>query len=335
VITRPNIFSLLFLAIVLALPAPFSAAGAQQSNSLRVATYNLENFFDRYDDPYVQDMDTNTDTQPKSFKALDALASIIKKVNPDILALQEVENRGFLEEFNAAWLKDMHYTHQILIEGNNSHADDYSRGIDVALLARVPVLSVTSYQDREFSVRNRPRRFSRDLLHARFKPFGFPELHVFVLHAPSRNGGTQAFYRRVAEAKEAAVILSELFAGSSNANIIVTGDFNDDPGSASLGVYTSIPGVPLLRLPAGDPAGRSFTWYGGKRSAFPPIAFDHILVSPAVARKIPGGSARIWNGPEAEIASDHRPVYTTLYSAPVSSAAHALKMKPAAVPTAD
>jgi endonuclease/exonuclease/phosphatase family metal-dependent hydrolase len=299
-------------AVFVLLCLPVNGAELQKYTTLRVATYNVENFFDRYDDPYINDMNKDNGTKPKKWTELSALARVIKAVNADVLALQEIENRGVLEEFNRAYLGDMGYRHVILVEANNSHASDRSRGIDVALLCRVPVTAVTTYQNREFPLRGDMKRFSRDFLHVRLKPYGFPETHIFVLHAPSKLGERRAYYRRLAEARESAEILTEQFAGDTNAFIIITGDFNDETDSRSLGLYTSIPAVPLKRLPALDGKGRAYTWYGGKESPFPPNTFDHILVSRSAEKATVGGRAHIWNDTDAAKASDHRPVYMTM-----------------------
>lgn len=305
-----------------------SAYGAtlQKYTTLRVATYNVENFFDRYDDPYINDLNKDNGTRPKKWTELSALARVIKSVNADVLALQEIENRGALEEFNRAYLSDMGYRHVILVEANNSHASDYSRGIDVAVLCRVPVAGVTTYQNREFPLRGTMKRFSRDFLYIRLKPYGFPETHLFVLHAPSKLGERRAYYRRLAEAGESAKILTEQFAGDTNAFIIIAGDFNDETDSRSLGIYTSIPGIPLTRLPALDSKGRAYTWYGGPESPFPPNTFDHVLVSRPVEKTIIGGCARIWNDTDAAKASDHRPVYMTMRGILHPAATNAIRL---------
>jgi len=268
--------------------------------------------FDRYDDPYTEDSSAARGTSPKSARALYALARVIKAVNADILLLQEVENRNFLAEFNAAYLDGLKYTHVVLLEGNNSNIGD--RGIDVALLSRVPVFSATSYQYLQHPLPSGTRvRFSRDFLHVRLRPEGFPELHVFNLHAPSRLGGDYAEIRRVTEAKLAAQILQDLFAHDSNAWIVIGGDFNDHEASPSLTIFTSIPSVPLRRIPAFDAKGNTFTWISPS-SAFEPATLDHLLLSPAASRYLLQKHAVIWNDDPrlAAEASDHRPVYLDL-----------------------
>ena len=86
-----------------------------------------------------------------------AVASRIKEMNLDILALQEVEDIDTLQQFNREYLSGM-YRYQVLVEGN----DD--RLIDVALLSKLPVGPVTSWRHAVHP--DDPSRpvFSRDLL---------------------------------------------------------------------------------------------------------------------------------------------------------------------------
>jgi endonuclease/exonuclease/phosphatase family metal-dependent hydrolase len=289
---------------------PSAPAPGAPSPVLRIATFNLENLFDRYDDPYTADSSDDRGTQPKPARALFAVAKIIKAVNADILALQEVENRGFLEEFRDAYLEGMGYDNIVLIEGNNSYRD--GRGIDVALLTRVPVLSATTHQHRDFVVTNSATmRFSRDFLQVRTQPHGFPEVHVFVVHAPSRMGGQQRSEPfRVNEARAGAAVLAEQFAGRTDAWVVVLGDFNDEPQDASLQVYLNNPALPLRAVPAADARGKPYTWIGSA-TTYPSVSFDNILLSRAAGARVKG-KARIWNDAGAADASDHRAVSVDL-----------------------
>ena len=96
--------------------------------------------FDDKDDPYHSDEKTAT----KLREDLELLAESIHQIDADVLVLQEVENRGYLELFNRALLADLGYQHVVLTEGNDR------RGIDVAILSRVPVGPVTSYRHLQF-----------------------------------------------------------------------------------------------------------------------------------------------------------------------------------------
>ncbi len=276
---------------------------------LRIATYNIENFYDRYDDPYsTKDSRVDQGTASKSARELWALAKVIREVNADVIALQEVENIGFLREFNNSYLKDMKYKNVVLIEGNSSKTIR-GRGIDVAVMSRVPVLSATTYQHRKFDFEDDKNiKFSRDFLHVKLKSPDYPVIHLFTLHTISKKSGAWTHYQRINEAKAGAQILEEQFAKDSNAWIIVLGDFNDGPNSKSVKTFLNIPGVPLKRVPVLDNKKRKYTWYG-KGKYYSPSTLDHILVSLPIAEKINAKKSGVFNDKNAEQASDHRPLF--------------------------
>ena len=61
------------------------------------------------------------------------------------------------------------------------------------------------------------------------------KVHVIVNHWPSRRGGPQkSNYRRVAAAELTKSIIDSVQAVDAEANIIVMGDFNDDPDNESI-----------------------------------------------------------------------------------------------------
>ena len=64
---------------------------------------------------------------------LHQLAAVIDKHQPDIIALQEVENLAILERLRTDYLDDAGYLPAVLIEGHDL------RGIDVAFLTRLPL----------------------------------------------------------------------------------------------------------------------------------------------------------------------------------------------------
>ncbi len=279
---------------------------------LRIATYNIENFYDRYDDPYTtKDSRVDQGTASKSARELWALAKVISSVNADIIALQEVENIGFLREFNKSYLKNLGYKNVVLIEGNSSKSIK-GRGIDVAVLSRVPVLAATTYQHRNFIFEDGKKvNFSRDFLHVQLKCPEHPVIHLFTLHTISKSSGAWTHYRRIAEAKAGATILEEQFSKDTNSWIIVLGDFNDGEKSKSVKTFLEIPKVPLVRIPLFDKKKKKYTWYG-KGTGYSSSTLDHILVSKPMSEKINKKKSGIFNDKNAEKASDHRPLFISL-----------------------
>ncbi len=307
-----NKYKIITVTILLFLSA--ISCAAEQKKTLRIATYNVENLYDRYDNPYSsKDSRVDQNTSPKPARELYALSKVIKSINADIIALQEVENRGFLSEFNSSYLRELKYKYVVLIEANSSKTSR-GRGIDVAVLSRVPVYSATTFQHHKFPLnkkKNSKASFSRDFLHVKLMPENFPEINLFVLHPISKLGGVYAHYRRIAEAKGAAAVVIKELGKEKDPWIVIAGDFNDSPTSESLKHYLNIPGIPLKRIPAYDSKKKEFTFYS-KGDSYPPSVLDHILVSKPVENALVSTTAEIWNDKTAESASDHRPVYITL-----------------------
>src|ERR1043166_1250617 len=66
-------------------PPPKPAAAHNFDGTVTVATYNTLNFFDEYDNPYTQDEGTPAKPLPQ----LEHLAATIRKLNADVLVLEE------------------------------------------------------------------------------------------------------------------------------------------------------------------------------------------------------------------------------------------------------
>ncbi len=274
---------LLFLAQE---PAAAPAFGAEGPAPVRVATWNVENLFDRFDDPWTDDQ--RTKPAYASDARLARLAAILIRLDADVVCLQEVENRWLLEQFNRESLGSLGYE-VVLLEGNDG------RGIDVALLSRLPVGAVTSYRHLRFAdAEGRPQRFRRDLLRVRI---GAPlNADVYVVHLKSQHGGDPADVARLAEATQVAEILGAELERDAGYRALVAGDFNDVPESPTLRV--------LLEAGLVDAcAGSDKVSYNREPYL---TRIDFLLLTPALAAGLV--SAEILDTEEAAVASDHNPV---------------------------
>jgi len=283
-------------------PVPASAGASgpatrpvRDGSVITVATFNVENLYDAWDDPYSNDESTPV----KSRADLEKLARVIRDIDADVLSVDEVENRGILEDFNRIFLKDMGYT-VVLYEGNDV------RGIDVALLTRLPVGPVTSHRHLRFRTdADELQHFQRDLLQVRLEPPGAAPMDVFLVHLKSKEGADDTGLPiRMAEAKTARRILDEVLARDPNARFLVCGDFNDLPDSEPLRIFFG----------AGPTALRSFheELSPDQRVTYNKEPYrsmiDFILCSPAMAKCYVPGSFRIVQGTEETIGTDHNPV---------------------------
>jgi len=233
----------LFLLFLLAQPyIALSQDLKQQYKISCIGFYNLENLFDIYDDPLINDEEflpngTKQYTEKVYLDKLNNLATVIAQLGTDdspdglsLLGVCEIENRKVLEDLAAQpKIKDRNY--QIV------HYDSPDRrGIDVALY-----YNPKYFREIESASLNVPLKnpdgssyATRDVLWVYGLHQGEP-MHVFVNHWPSRRGGEEA--SAPSRALAAAVVRSKIdsiTAGYPDAKIIVMGDLNDDPISPSV-----------------------------------------------------------------------------------------------------
>lgn len=310
------------------------AGSADLGARLRVVTWNLQNF--------------ERTAPPERFANV---RRVIERLAPDLVGLQEIENRGVLEQvFPAAeWT--------IVV-------DDQADRLNLALAVRRP-LAVTGLSapydagDEQFWFEAPASEpffpYGRNLLAVEISVPGGEPLLVLVHHAKSRGGG-----RHVTDWQRcgaAAQIVAGLQADAAGRDVVLLGDFNDNPDDQSLNILESGdwraepgpsqgPGALLVNLAEGlladercswgvrdmpVRAGRIETRVGGSRQrndaerftsgAPQPVLFDQILVSPSLAQRVVRGSVRVFDeaiaiaGDDATRASDHLPVSCDLATA--------------------
>ena len=270
---------------------PVKTAGAE----LTIATYNVLNLFDDVDDPYH----TDEGTPGKPREELERVAQVLRKIDADVVALEEVENRWYLERFLEVFLPEMGYE-VVLFEGNDL------RGIDVCLLSRVPVGVVHSYRHLRFPDANgKTRRFARDVVAVELRPDGAAPLEVWVLHLKSNYGGREyAEPVRLGEAQQIRRMLDERFRLNPKARIVVLGDFNDTWESASTQALVGSGPFALRCFAESLPEGQRVTYNREPHLSM----IDFVLCSPALAEGYVKDSYRVWPGSVDSQGSDHNPV---------------------------
>ena len=275
-------------------PMPASTTLTQP---LRIASYNLKNALDLFDDPWTLD----EVTPPKPRAEWEQIAAVLRHVNADIVALQEVENEPLLKAARDELFADLGYTHLVACPTNDR------RGIRVAVLSRFPITSITSHCQRSFTHPDEPdaaHQFARDFPHVRIDMNGTP-LHLFPAHFKSnytsRDEDPHAIRQRTAAAMEARTIVQNLLMDDPDALVAVCGDFNSDcakqkndtrPWPATQVMLSETDGIRLTDCHAHlDRKARITIPAKGK---YPPRVFDYILVSPALTKYAQPEAARVF-----------------------------------------
>lgn len=279
-------------------------AGAGAAETLRIATFNIEN----YGPANRMTAAGYRKDYPKPEAAKRALRTILREIAADVVVLQEMGPRPYLEEL----LRDLRsegldyrFTEHLAAEDGARH---------VALLSRVPLRTAVRHTDLTFKYFGTPVPVRRGLLEVTVAAPG-GEVTLWALHLKSRfterpdDPGAAKF--RGGEATAIRNRVLERFPRPDAARFIILGDFNDGKNSAPLR-YMQKRGQRVIArlLPAADSRGESWTSVFRREETYSRV--DHILVSPALLPQVAGGRAVIHDSPSVMQASDHRPVYITL-----------------------
>ena len=213
-----NIFLIIFILF------SFKCNNEITSSNLSIGFWNVENLFDLIDDPDKRDEEfalngrKNVTQEIYDLKIKNS-AEVLSDLDVDVLGLCEVENKNVLNDLNDVF-EDKEY--KII-----HYESPDERGIDNALL----------YDPKKFKViSSKPIRNilggddkTRDILYVK-GTFNRNLIHIFVNHWPSNYGGKEkSIPKRNFTSK---LLLSEIQKINElevEPNIILLGDFNEDP----------------------------------------------------------------------------------------------------------
>jgi predicted extracellular nuclease len=207
-------------------------------DSLRIMFYNVENLFDPFDDSLKIDEEFTFEGarhwtwgkfQTKLTHIYKTILAAGNPIPPAIIGLCEIENRFVLNQlvYKTPFAKlDYRIVHE--------ESPD-KRGIDVALLFDPNRAELIYHEAVNVYFPFSPDSKTRDVLYSKLLVFGKDTLHVFVNHWPSRWGGQMATdpkRKRVADIVKNKT--DSILIHNAHANIIIMGDFNDEPHDESL-----------------------------------------------------------------------------------------------------
>ncbi len=182
------------------------------ADTLKIANYNVENLFDlSYDGHEYKEYIPYTRSQwnqKNYFKKLNNIAKVIKDINADIIALEEVESLKALKDLRLTLKrKGLYYPYYKIANAKNTT-------VKVAVLSKIPfVYTKEIFVTHSYEYRN--------ILEIKTMIEDEP-LYIFVNHWKSKSGPES---KRVVSAKKLRQRIKQL---GMNNNIIALGDFNSD-----------------------------------------------------------------------------------------------------------
>lgn len=233
---RNLLFTLAWLPMlaVVAQPAKINTKSVKQP--FIAMFYNVENLFDTLNDPKTNDEEfTPSGKVPWTSERLNnkikhigqVITDITNPAMPDVVGFAEIENKQVLEMLtSSAGLSKTEYS--------IVHYDSPDeRGIDVAMLYNPATFKVISSEPVQVILPQND--LTRDILYVKGKLNSGEILHVFVNHWPSRRGGSEiSATKRMAAANVLRSKLNEIQKLEKNPNILILGDFNDEPSDNSI-----------------------------------------------------------------------------------------------------
>jgi endonuclease/exonuclease/phosphatase family metal-dependent hydrolase len=208
--------------------------------ALSVVNWNVHDFFDTVNDNPNGSVLSSTDYTKKQ----KGIGGVLKDLNADVVMLAEVERQHILDDMNKNVLGNM-YANRTLIEANDP------RGINIALMSKIPPDAVTSHKDDTFTKvgTNGPiYHYSRDCLEVRFT-FNGRKLVLLGVHFKSKLP-TDDPDKRLAEAQHTRAIADGITKDDPTALVIVLGDYNDTPASPPVNAVAGV--APSLYADAAD-----------------------------------------------------------------------------------
>ncbi len=289
----------------IALPLDFAYPA---HDTVRIATWNVENMVDGFDDPYVDAAYENNGGREREIK-LQRVVEVLRALNADVVVLQEFEHSRFLLALANEHFPELGYRFFAGVESSSWYQN-------VVVMSRLPLGVVRNYASvftpvpgildstgrTEVQSHINNRMWVMELL-ARENA----TMHVAGLHLKAGRTARDTAMR----SGQVRFLQGELGRVESDGmGIMVLGDLNATPGSRELNelIAGATAGVPLV-----DPlAGRGILTHPATN---PTRQLDHILVDRRLAARLIPDGVRVVSPLSAEamaVASDHLPVVATL-----------------------
>lgn len=284
-----------------------SGSVTAQVTTLRVATYNVENYL----------LAPGETRRAKPVEARTKVVQILAALDADLIALQEVGGAAALTEIQ----QELKKHGRVYPWSNLVHAQDTN--IMIAFLCRVPVISCIHHTNDIFALEGRPYKSGRGIAQLIIQPRTNLTVVVFNAHLKSRRETPDADQAqiRLGEARILRRKIDAVLANNPNAHVIVLGDLNDTKDSPPLKTILGRGKTRLVDLRPVEQSAlasatnisslRTETWthFYAVQDLYSRV--DYILCTPGLAARAVPDQCYVVDVPDWGLASDHRPVVAT------------------------
>ncbi|OHE70954.1 MAG: hypothetical protein A2007_03950 [Verrucomicrobia bacterium GWC2_42_7] len=270
------------------------------ARDVRVASYNVCNYCAC--DRFIENKFRENFPKPEAEKKI--VQDIICSADPDVIALQEIGTKPYLEELQKDLeRKGKKYPFLALMEG-----EDKVRHL--AILSRIPIKSTLCHSDLSFSYFKTQQKLKRGLLEVTFETEG-KEWHLFVVHLKSRiSENKKDPIATEFRSKEAQAIRDQIKKQTiKNSLFMIAGDFNDTKQSRPLYSLLKINQKEFCKsINTYDSRGETWTYFYARADTY--SRTDYLLVSNEMLQLSKDKKGVIADPENATKGSDHRLIYT-------------------------
>jgi endonuclease/exonuclease/phosphatase family metal-dependent hydrolase len=270
-----NTYNVHRIFVVIFLTLCVNCVDAQSTG--RVMFYNVENLMDTINNPLTNDDEFTPDSamhwnSKRYYTKLEMVSRVIvsatDSTSPIAIGLAEIENEQVLQDLIG----------QSKMQGKSwgivHHDSPDKRGIDVALIYNKALFKILEEQFIPVEFPFDSTLTTRDILYVKGALADSTILHLFVAHFPSRREGkTKTEERRTRAAFILRQKAEQVLLADKNANIIIMGDFNDNPKDKAPLITTFDIALTNLMVSKKDSGEYTLTASGSK------FVYDHIIVS--------------------------------------------------------
>jgi len=242
---------------------------------------------------------------PKPAQERAAIIETITRVNPAVLAIQEIGSQLVFEEFCAALAESgLEYEYiEYLHRGRQQQ--------NMAVLSRFPFISRQTHKHERYTVSGHDFSVLRGFIDVDIQtPSGY-SFRLLTAHLKSRI--FHQFGQTEMRRNEARLLNKHVRAALKehpNRNLLVVGDMNDTYQSAAIREVLGKKQRYLFDLRPQDQYGEVWTHFSAVEDAYSRI--DYILVSRGLWPEVVENKTRVVRDENVNLASDHRPLVVVL-----------------------